>query len=86
MSDDAPERIKHTRFGQPEQPTNVVEGNTLMNANDRFRALQAALIEMGTALALEHGFDPTEVRVRVDVRLPPEAKMIRVSFTESDLT
>lgn len=55
-----------------------------LNPNDRFRALQIALIEMGTALAVEYGLDPLDVHLTISVRMPSPVEFIEVKFTTID--
>lgn len=58
--------------------------DAMSDPNDRFRAMQIALVEAGTRIATEHGFAPEEVKVTVTVRLPPQVQFITVTLTQSE--
>jgi hypothetical protein len=51
------------------------------NANDRWRAMQEAMLQMSSKIAREHGFDPTAIQVKISLRLPPHPEFITVAFT-----
>jgi hypothetical protein len=57
-----------------------------VNRNDEFRAMQRTLMAMASELARQHGFDPTEIKIEISMRLPPEAEMIKVTVTQEALS
>lgn len=55
----------------------------VIDANDRFRAMQVELVELATASALKHGFQPEELEVEVRLRMPAQAEYVELALVKA---